>query len=271
MNTYTSDGQFIIDATNQRWAVNAWHAAGPLSGTPAGVYALDENGNWSGEIAFKATDENRTGWWLARPPLPELPQPPKSPTPTDLNDPKELRMNENTNPAEKPFTHLNDFVEMWQKELSDQAAKITDLELKLVAEREDNAVMRKYLSIPDGARLNPDYAAMGPTNDDTFNPLWKLRCDVEQLQSALAVMTKKRDELKADSDARKAADEYERGPKFKPIPKYGDHLPLSKLHGWYSGGDGLCYYATATEYASGLHCPMQKHPEWATHFIYFSK
>lgn len=74
-NTYTPDGQFVIDAMGERWAVNAWHAAGPLNGTPAGISALDENGNWSGEIAFKATDENRTGWWLARPPLPPIPLP----------------------------------------------------------------------------------------------------------------------------------------------------------------------------------------------------
>lgn len=73
-NTYTPDGQFIIDTIGERWAVNAWHITGPLNGTPAGISALDENGNWSGEIAFKATDENRTGWWLARPPLPPVPK-----------------------------------------------------------------------------------------------------------------------------------------------------------------------------------------------------
>lgn len=71
---YTKDGTAVIDAQGKEWPVNTWHAAGPLNGTPPGIEPLDHYGNYSGEVAYKATDENRSGFWLVRPPLPELPR-----------------------------------------------------------------------------------------------------------------------------------------------------------------------------------------------------
>ncbi len=58
---------------------------------------------------------------------------------------------------------------------------------------------------------------------------------------------------------------------FKPIPDYGDHVPLTeKALRWMLGGDGDCYYATATK-TSRCRAKSCDHPDWATHLMYFGK
>jgi len=58
---------------------------------------------------------------------------------------------------------------------------------------------------------------------------------------------------------------------FEPLPKYGDHVPISdKALMWMIGGDGSCYYATETR-LSRVHAHRAPHPEWATHLVYFGK
>lgn len=58
---------------------------------------------------------------------------------------------------------------------------------------------------------------------------------------------------------------------LKPLPDYGGHMSLTeqKLR-CYLGGDGDCYYATATK-LSRVRAHGAPHPEWATHLIYFGK
>ena len=60
---------------------------------------------------------------------------------------------------------------------------------------------------------------------------------------------------------------------FKPVPKYGHHVPLTREDiAWMSNGDGDCYYATATRYDPQSSPNLNvKPPEWATHLLYFGK
>lgn len=58
---------------------------------------------------------------------------------------------------------------------------------------------------------------------------------------------------------------------FEPLPKYGDHVPLTKdALRWMLSGDGDCYYATAT-HRSRKRARGSAHPKWATHLVYFGK
>lgn len=58
---------------------------------------------------------------------------------------------------------------------------------------------------------------------------------------------------------------------FEPIPDYGEHVPITEENiRWMCGGDGSCYYATATK-RTKIRAGGSTHPEWATHLVYFGK
>lgn len=58
---------------------------------------------------------------------------------------------------------------------------------------------------------------------------------------------------------------------FRPIPDYGEHVPITDEDlAWMIGGDGSCYYATADR-VSAQYASTPPHPKWATHLMYFGK
>jgi hypothetical protein len=58
---------------------------------------------------------------------------------------------------------------------------------------------------------------------------------------------------------------------FYTLPGYGEHVTLTEQQlNWMIGGDGSCYYATASK-MTRIRPHKAPHPSWATHLIYFGK